>query len=314
MNSFRCYAIIDKIRVICEKILGIAPKMIWSVFVKMKIRHTMISALVLSVLLTACAPEKAPSETTALTTEPTSVETAEVTETQAPVIGDLIPVPLGGIGEKSEQYEVTKWGVTVLSVSLTLPEANITGNDSLQTALTERLDANEEEIRSYVDSLAAKYEDDLISGKTGLATPSVQIRFELNYFTADAISLTFFYNETTSEGRTAAYARFCNIDLRAGSEIRLSALLNEGGADQLATKIKEAVEASGSEGLYAGQKDLITDLLEERWYMTRQTLEFRFSPGDLAPVSSGEITVSLDKAALADLLNSYGSALIEEKA
>lgn len=304
----------DKIRAVCEKMLHIVPKLIWSVFVKMKIHHTIITALVLSLLLTACAPEKSPQETTALSTEQTSVETAPATVTQTTVMGDVIPVPMGGIGEYSEQYEVTKWGVTVLSVSLVLPVANITGNDSLQTALAERLDANEAEIRGYIDNLASKYETDLISGKTGLATPSVQVRFELNYFTADATSLTFFFNETTSEGRTVSYARFCNIDLRVGSEIRLSALLNEGGSDQLANKIKEAVEASGTDGLYAGQKDLIADLLEERWYMTRHTLEFRFSPGDLAPVSSGEITVSLDKETLAQLLNSYGGALIEEKA
>lgn len=278
----------------------------------MKIHHIMISGLILPLLLTACAHERQPSDTTAYSTEQTDIQTV-LTTVETAVNTDPLPVPVGGIGETSERYDITKGDRTVLSVSLTLPVANITGNQSLQTELSERLSTYETEIRGHIDSLSAKYEADLDAGKEGLATPSLQVRFELNYFTADAISLTFFYNETTSEGRTIAYARFCNIDLRVGSEIRLSALLTEGGSGLLATKLKEAVESSQTEGLYAGQKDLITDLLEERWYMTRNSLEFRFSSGDLAPVSSGEITVSLDKEELADLLNSYGSALIDEK-
>ncbi len=261
-------------------------------------------------LLTACAPERDATVTTSVLTELTSGEPVTTTTLLPTVDDDPVTVPMGGIGEKSERYEIKQGNRTLLSVSLILPVASITGNETLQATLTARLDERETEIRDYVEYLGEKYRADSAAGKDTLATPALQVRFSLNYFTADAAGLTYYYNETTSEGRTVSYARFSNIDLRVGSEILLSALLNEGASDTLVTKVKEAVEALGIDGLYEGQKALITDLVSSRWYMTRDLLVFCFSPGDLAPVSSGQITVELDKETLADLLSSYGSALI----
>lgn len=281
----------------------------------MKFPQIILTASTICLLLSACAAEiTEPAVSTVGTTyttaaaEPTSSTTVLTTGSDEPV-----QVPVGGIGEKSDRYDLTKGDQTVLSVSLSLPVASITGNEALQATLTERLDAIEAEIRSYAEHLRVKYEADMASGVEGLATPSLQVRFALNYFTSEAAGLTYFYNETTSEGRTISYSRFCNVDLRVGSEILLSALLNEGAQDKLATKISETVGQSDTVGLYAGLKDLISDLMDERWYMTRSALVFCFSPGDLAPVSSGEIQVSFDKAELTDLLSSYGSALIGEK-
>lgn len=283
---------------------------IWRVVVDMRIGRIVCAGLLLTLLLAACAPQKEPKQTTA-----TSAVTTAVTSVTTTLGGDheiLTPTPTGGIGEKLEQYDVmTEANEKVLSVSLRLPVATITGNDSLQETLTGRLDAIEEEIRSEIESLRQKYEADIDAGKQMLAVPSVTVRFSLNYFTSSAASLTYFYNETTSEGRTVSYARFCNIDLRAGSEILLSALLNESAGETLAGRVKDAVEQTGTAGLYDRQSERIADLLNSRWYMTRSSLTFYFSPGDLAPVSSGVISVELDKEALADLLSSYGAALIE---
>lgn len=276
----------------------------------MKIYQIVGVGLTTVMLLTACAPGREPSQTTVGTTELTSAEPA-VTTVSTTVVEYQPTTPIvGGIGEKNEQYDVTNKNTTLLSVSLSLPVASITGNETLQATLAERLDAIEREIRDYIDLLGSKYKADASAGKGALTTPSVRVRFELNYFTSEAASLTYFYNETTSEGRTISYTRFCNVDLRVGSEILLSALLSEGAQEKLTAKLVEAVGETATDGLYDGQSELIADLLESSWYMTRETLSFRFSPGDLAPVNSGEISVSLDKEALADLLSSYGSALI----
>lgn len=283
---------------------------IWRVYPDMKIHQIICAGILLTMLLTACAPEWDATVTTTESTELTSVEPVATTTVPPTGSDDPITVPVGGIGEKSERFEIKQGNRTLLSVSLALPVASITGNESLQATLTERLGEREAEIRDYAERLGEKYRADSAAGKDALAMPALQVRFSLNYFTSEAISLTYFYNETTSEGRTVSYARFTNIDLRVGSEILLSALLNEGASDTLVTKVHQAVEASGADGLYEGQKTLITDLMNSRWYMTRDSLVFCFSPGDLAPVSSGQITVNLDKETLADLLSSYGSALI----
>lgn len=277
----------------------------------MKIQQILGSVLLLTMLFSACAPkQKDDPISTSASSEQTTVSSETSATTQLPGPIDPAPTPVGGIGEKSERYEVTHNDKSVLSVTLNLPVATVTGNDTLQTMLAERLDLIENEIRGYADSLGEKYKADSADGKQLLATPALQVRFALNYFTAEAASLTYFYNETTSEGRTISYTRFCNIDLRVGSEIMLSALLNEGAEGKLVSRVKDAVAATGTDGLYSGQSDLIAELLNENWYMTRDSIAFRFSPGDLAPVSSGEILVKFDREALADLLSNYGTALI----
>lgn len=278
----------------------------------MKFTRIAAAGLLTVSLLSACAPEYGTNvEQTTVTTD-LSTETSALTTTIQSVIGDdNTPKPVvGGIGEKTERFDSMHGKTTLLSVSLSLPVANITGNDALQQTLTQRLDAIEAEIRAYVDALTEKYEADYDADREGLATPSLQVRFALNYFTSNAASLTYFYNETTSEGRTISYTRFCNVDLRVGSEILLSALLKENASDALLAKVKEAVKNTGTAGLYDGQTELIADLASSSWYMTRDKLVFCFSAGDLAPVSSGEITVSFGKEALADLLSNYGNSLI----
>lgn len=278
----------------------------------MKIPQIILAGLLVTQFLTGCAPRQEPAYTSETTEALTTLETTEITTALTVVPDSPIQTPIGGIGEKSDRYDVTVGETKLMSVSLTLPVASITGNEELQAMLTERLALIEGEIDSYIEGLRVKYEADHAAGREGLAIPSIRVRFELNYFTANAASLTYFYNETTAEGRTIDYSRFCNIDLRAGSEILLSALLNDGTSDKLAGMVSEAVAATETDGLYSGQQSLIADLLDERWYLTRNSIDFRFSAGELAPVSSGEITVSLNKQALADLLSSYGSALIED--
>lgn len=276
----------------------------------MKIQQIIGAVLLSTLLLSACAPKQdEPLSTTTSAAQTTATDVTTTVQTQGTI--DPIPTPVvGGIGEKSERFEVRHDDKTVLWVTLSLPVASITGNDTLQSTLTARLDLIEAEIRDYADVLSEKYEADIEAGKQPLATPSLQVRFALNYFTAEAASLTYFYNETTSEGRTSSYTRFCNIDLRVGSEIMLSALLTEGAEAMLVNRVKDAIAEKEISGLYEGQKELISDLLGDNWYMKRDALAFRFSPGVLAPVSSGEILVEFDKDELADLLSGYGSALI----
>ncbi len=274
----------------------------------MRIRQ-IISVGLMLILLSACAPNKDP----AVTTGDADLTTGDPDQTSYIATfstSDPIEVPTGGIGEKTEQYLISQNEKSVLSVSLSLPVASITGDSSLQETLIGRLEAIETQIRQYVETLHVKYAADIAAGREGLTTPSIQVRFTLNYFTSEAASLTYLYNETTSEGRTVSYARFYNIDLRVGNEILLSALLKDGAQDTLIKNLKQAVEDTETAGLYEGQEALLSDLLNSRWYMTRTSIVFLFSPGDLAPVSSGEIRIVFDVDSLNGLLSDYGSVLI----
>lgn len=271
-----------------------------------------VTGLLLCYLLTACAPESDP----VITDDPketTASTTTEKTDLQIPII---IPPHFnstvqGGIGMVTDRFEYTEGDHTVLSVTMNMPVAHIEGNDTLQQTVSDRLNAMQDELKQAIDRLYQQCLADYRAGREGLTTPSVQVRFELHYFTADALSMTYILSQTTADAMVYEHRYHSNLDLQVGSEIRLTALLSDGKFDGLLTLLQAKLTESAPEGLYAEAAGQMQAMLDGSWYITDGGLSVLLEAGTVAPVSSGDILLTLSASQLADLLSDYGKALLK---
>lgn len=270
-----------------------------------------VAGLLLCAVLSACAPEKDPFNTdegditTALTT------TRDPSNTYSPVDPPDFPaVVQSGIGETTETLRYTEGEHTILNVTMILPVANVEGNDTLQATLSARLDTLHKQLRQEIDRLYQQYLADYKAGREGLTTPSVQVRFELHYFTSEAASMTYILTETTGDGIVYTYSYHSNLDLRVGSEIRLTALLTDGKVDGLLTLLQSKLTASPPEGLYDNTLQNLETVLDGSWYIADGKLAIQLAAGTIAPLSSGNILLTFTKAELDGLLSAYGQALL----
>jgi hypothetical protein len=62
--------------------------------------------------------------------------------------------------------------------------------------------------------------------------------------------------------------------------------------------------------LFPNHEKLIASLSGDVWYVGSDSIVFTFAPGTIAPVSSGEITVSIGGSRLTDSLSEYGKILL----
>ena len=270
-----------------------------------------VAGLLLCAVLSACAPEKDPFNTdegditTALTT------TRDPSNTYSPVDPPDFPaVVQSGIGETTETLRYTEGEHTILNVTMILPVANVEGNDALQATLSARLDTLHKQLRQEIDRLYQQYLADYKAGREGLTTPSVQVRFELHYFTSEAASMTYILTETTGDGIVYTYSYHSNLDLRVGSEIRLTALLTDGKVDGLLTLLQSKLTASPPEGLYDNTLQNLETVLDGSWYIADGKLAIQLAAGTIAPLSSGNILLTFTEAELDGLLSTYGQALL----
>ncbi|MBQ7355049.1 MAG: hypothetical protein IJW62_05980 [Clostridia bacterium] len=275
-------------------------------------RKLIVTGLLLCCLLTACAPESDP----VITDDPketTASTTTGNTDHQIPII---IPPHFdstvqGGIGTVTDRYDYTEGEHTILSVTLNLPVAHIEGNDPLQQTVSNRLNAVQDELKQEIDRLYQQCLADYRAGREVLTTPSVQVRFELHYFTADALSMTYILSQTTADAMVHEHRYHSNLDLQVGSEIRLTALLSEGKLDGLLTLMQAKLTESAPQGLYAEAAGQMQAMLDGSWYITDGNLAVLLEAGTVAPVSSGDILLTLSAPQLADLLSDYGKALLK---
>lgn len=274
-------------------------------------KHKLIAVGLLCVLLTACAPDQDasvtedPEESTSVTT------TLNAEDSLPPIVPPSFDGTVqSGIGEKTEQYRYTEGEYTVLNVSLTLPVANVEGNEALQKTLSERLDALRKDLEAEIDRLYQQYLSDYKAGREGLTTPSVQVRFELHYFTAEAVSMTYILTETTGDGMVYTHSYHSNLDLRVGSEIRLTSLLKDEKTDGLLTLLIERLKASPPEGIYENAEQILSARLDSAWYIAGGNLLILLEPGEIAPLSSQSILLTFTEAELSELLSDYGKALL----
>ncbi len=262
-------------------------------------------------LLVACAPKNNPNKTDRTDDLPQNTTAVGPKDTSAVIIPPDFPiVPQNGIGEKTTSYSYTVGEDTLLKVTLTLPVANVVGNETLQTTLSTRLTAMEDQLKQEIELIRSRYQQDYEAGREVLTIPSVQVRFDLHYFTAEAASLTYHMTETTGDGMVYTHPHHFNLDLRVGSQIHLTALFKDGKTDALLALVSDRLKADPPEGLYPGAEDILDDRLEKAWYIADGKLNVQLEPGSIAPVGGGGILLTFTKADLESILSDYGKALL----
>lgn len=272
-------------------------------------KRKLIAIGLLCCCLTACAPQNEPPVTDKpiLTTALTS--SAESNDPIPPIQPpEFSNTPKGGIGFLTEQRDYTEGDNTVLQVTWVLPVANVEGDEVLQSTLADSLASVESELQGEVDQIYRQYLRDYQAGNSGLNTPSVLIRYNLHYFTSDAVSLTYILTETTEDGQVYVRSYHSNLDLRVGSKIQLSALLQD--TDAVVELFTQKLNDTAPDGLYDGAAELTADDLSDLWYLESGTLSVQLPAGKVAPLSSGDIILTLTEDELDGLLSEYGKALL----
>lgn len=262
-------------------------------------------------LLVACAPvnehpdQQSDQTTTALTTPDSTLQSL------APLDPPNFPVgSQSGIGEVTEKKSYTEGDYVILNTSLTLPVVYVEGNDQLQQTLTEHLNTLHKQLKQEIDLLYRQYLSDYQAGRQRLTVPSVQVRFELHYFTAEVVSMTYFFTETTGDGMVKSHTHHSNIDLIVGAGIHLDALFVNGTTDPLEKLLQTKLSESSVVGLYDNALQNVTAMLDDAWYLSDGKIVISLDAGKIAPLSSGDVTLILTKEELSDRLSDYGKTLL----
>ena len=276
-------------------------------------KHKYIIGGLVGLLLVSCAPvpeRPVPVVTTVSTTTPVTTS-RPIGDPFPPIKNPDIPGGLqSGIGEQHRHLTYKEEDTVLLNASLALPIASVVGDEAMQQSLSTQFGIVENELMNRLDLLYQRYLQDYQNGIKGLTTPSVQIRFELHYFTAEAVSMTYIYTETTRDGIVYTDYYHSNIDLRVGSGIRLPALLKEETTDGLLTRILDKLTADTPDGLYANTEKILESKLAASWFICEDSLIVMLEAGEIAPLSSGTIVVTFSPGELEDLLSDYGKLLL----
>ena len=274
-------------------------------------KRQLITVLLAALLLTGCAPAKLPVVTTTPDITTVATTTDAVEEPLPPIQNPEFPGSLhSGIGRYTTQQTYTENEDVIMRVSMTLPVASIVGDKSLQTTLETRLAAIESQLKKEIDQLYKRYLSDYRAGRTGIAVPSVVVRFQLNYFTTEALSLSYIFSETTWDGLMYTHLYHSNLDLRVGSSMMLSSLMKDRPQIAMEMLIPTALTAQSIDGMYSNAAQIILDNLDELWHIAPGELHLHIEPGVIAPLSSGEVMLVFSEDQLEHLLSDYGKALI----
>ena len=274
-------------------------------------KRQLITLLLTALLLTGCAPAKLPTVTTAPVYTTIAITTQDREEPLPPIQHPEFPGVLhSGIGSATTQHTYTENDDVIFRVSMTLPVASIVGDSNLQMTLEGRLFIIESQLKKEVDQLYKRYLNDYRMGREGMAIPSVTIRFQLNYFTTDALSITYTFSETTWDGLVYTHLYHTNLDLRVGSSMLLSSLMKDRPQIAMEMLIFNALANQSIDGLYANAAQIILDELDYSWHISPGQLHIHIEPGVIAPISSGEVMLTFTEDELEHLLSDYGKALI----
>jgi len=252
--------------------------------------------------------------------EPQTTATAPevTTATAAPVVTEIpggdLPV-LGGVMGKAEHTDYKEGEEVALSVNLLLPYAEIPDNEAVQQKVTQKLEAINDEIRSSVENISRNYINDLKNGVTHISTPSLSVSFTLCYFTEKAMSIAISMTETNSFSDTFRSCRYYNFELDSyGADITFDTLFSDRLNDNR-DKITELIteKADGCGGLYPEYRTIIAENASECFYISGESVYFRFDPYVLAPGSRGYITFELKFCDISPYLSEYGRDLLDLK-
>ena len=287
---------------------GQAVRLPWKGFV---MKRQLIIILLTALSLTGCAPAKLPPVTTAPIYTTVATTTQIPKDPLPPIRNPEFPGALhSGIGRVTTQQTYTENDDIILRVSMTLPVASIVGDKALQETLESRLLLIESRLKKEIDQLYKRYLADYQAGREGLAVPSVAIRFQLNYFTTEALSLTYILSETTWDGLVYTHLYHSNLDLRVGSSMLLSSLMKDNPKISMEGLIANALSNQSIDGLYSNATRIVLDNLDYSWHISPQQLHIHMEPGVVAPLSSGEVMLTFSENVLEHLLSDYGKELI----
>ncbi len=269
---------------------------------------TALCALVL--LLSACASNTTnKNSTTSSKNDSTSTTlsgtTSTTTNNEKPDDRPSIVPIIGGVTSESENYTVKEGGVVALEVRLSLPVAQIEDNPEVEAKLKERLTLIRQDLDVYISELETQYKEMISLGHSPLFTPRIDVSFELNYFTAKAMSLSFNITEVNGFGVTTKSSKHYNYEFDFASSISFGSAFEDrqGVINLLCSK------ASQRNDLYVNCEELISSLAETSWYISQNKIVFSFNPYAVAPASCGYVVFEFTKDELAPFVSDYGKDL-----
>lgn len=240
------------------------------------------------------------SETTTLTDGTTTKNNGNSDGTPS-----ITPIE-GGVVSSNESYVVKEGGVVALEVYLSLPVADISGNEAVREKLASRLQDIKSDITDHISDLEDYYKSTIALGSTHLFTPRITVSFELNHFTEKAMSISFTITEVNGYGVTTSTSRHYNYEFDFASKVTFASFFSD--TDAVTAAVCDKV--SQTPDLYPNAKELIPSLIGECWYFSDGKIIFTFNPYDIAPASSGYISVSFSADELADHMSEYGKDLM----
>ena len=277
-----------------------------------KLFKACVLSLLLCCILISCAENTPPDngEQTLLSSDSHTDDDISTTTTttkkpsQTDPEQNITPI-IGGVRAETENYQVKQNGTVALEVSLSLPVAEIDGNEEIEKKLSERLDAIKDDLDLYIEGLENQYKSMISLGSKPLFTPRISVSFELSYFTKKAMSLTFNITEVNGFGVTTRSSRHYNYEFDFASSITFSAVFSD--RDGLINAVTAKAEKKDS--LFKNYKELIPSLIDGCWYVTDRHVVFSFDPYQIAPASSGFITFEFERSEIADYVSDYGKDL-----
>lgn len=258
-----------------------------------------------AVLLAAGCKAKQPVENTTTATTQHIIEITENTttpETENAQVNDYIPnqVPMAAISlPVSEKYTYTEDDILLFSykcqtISLIIPDSEIEHKVILD--LQTRLDG----FNSAAEEISNRAKTDY-TGKSDWQP----YFYEILYTPARAdLSVLSLFGENNSWVGGSHPSRSCtssNYDLMTGDVLTLGSILtHEDALETLCTLlIEEVAEIKAEKYLFTDYSDIIqnrfaqNESYNESWFFNNTGLCFYFSPYEIAPYSSGVITVTI---------------------
>ena len=178
------------------------------------------------------------------------------------------------------------------------------------SAFTEALDKIAEEVRIYVDSRSELYK--LGSGEQFSVPPQITGYYTVNRFSGELLSISFVFSEISPSGSVNETRMHYNLDiLLDSSEVTVDAIMND---PVIAVKsILSKKDGGGELALYTNYERLLSGMIDSVWSVSSNGILFYFPSGTIAPVSSGDIEVFIERSELSSLLSEYGKILLNVK-
>lgn len=278
------------------------------------------SALTLPLLLSSCALiGNHPSGTASSDTGDFPVLTYPVEKvTESPIFyyfPSVLDVNIHDVGVKPTDtvYEITEPdGSTLIRVSMTLPDIHFVEfaeNEGPEEAVGQALDATRQLFLDRIDHLSECYLSDFATGVPFFCTPQYAVSYTITDYSENRISLLYTVSETNADGLVSRSYVCSVIDLKAGFTVDLSTLFTAGISDKLLTLVNRAL-ASGGYSLYSSYESTAATEIRSSWLIVPEGIAFVFSPGTIASVDQGKITILFSTDQLNELLSEYGAEML----